>query len=324
MSESQLRLLNRTRELSFFLILSGLVVAFFASRMFGDNADWQIALALAALTIGIPHGAVDHLLSVPKFFSLRMAIFLFGYLLVAGMAAWFILLWPLLGFQLIVLISALHFGVGDASFYMELTGRLRKPGFPRIVYALAAGCTPVLIPLTNSQTKAALQNVNPKLIDWAGPFAKQIFILCIALNLATAALLAIKKFYWPTLDLLLLLALSLITPPLVAFALYFGFWHAFRHTTRLTLEYRPALQLHVPDQPWRSFWKVVRAGLPAVMVVLIFTAWLKFTNGTSTSEDFLWYLLVVTWALTVPHMALTAKSDAVALKLKPSRIREST
>jgi UDP-N-acetylglucosamine 2-epimerase (non-hydrolysing) len=37
------------------------------------------------------------------------------------------------------------------------------------------------------------------------------------------------------LDLSVLAALALIAPPLVAFAIYFGCWHAMRHTARLTL-----------------------------------------------------------------------------------------
>jgi len=47
--------------------------------------------------------------------------------------------------------------------------------------------------------------------------------------------------------------------------------------------------------------------------VLIFSVWLAFTNSNSISDNLLWYLLVVTWALTVPHMALTARSDIKAM-----------
>jgi beta-carotene 15,15'-dioxygenase len=37
------------------------------------------------------------------------------------------------------------------------------------------------------------------------------------------------------LDLTLLLLLAHLAPPLIAFAVYFGCWHAMRHTARLTL-----------------------------------------------------------------------------------------
>jgi hypothetical protein len=62
-----------------------------------------------------------------------------------------------------------------------------------------------------------------------------------------------------------------------------------------------------------SFWLAVRSGLPAVAIVLAFTVGLTLTKGASVSSDLLWYLIAVTWALTVPHMALTARSDFKAM-----------
>ena len=35
---------------------------------------------------------------------------------------------------------------------------------------------------------------------------------------------------------------------------------------------------------------------------------------TDVSSDFLWIILVIIWALTVPHMATTAKFDLRAFK----------
>lgn len=39
-------------------------------------------------------------------------------------------------------------------------------------------------------------------------------------------------------------------------------------------------------------------------------------NGFPNGSEFLWYLLAVVWALTVPHMILTARLDARALRLR--------
>jgi hypothetical protein len=54
-------------------------------------------------------------------------------------------------------------------------------------------------------------------------------------------------------------------------------------------------------------------GLPALILVLGFTIWLGFSTGFDLPTEFLWYLLAVIWALTVPHMALTARLDAKAM-----------
>jgi len=89
-----------------------------------------------------------------------------------------------------------------------------------------------------------------------------------------------------------------------------------RHTARLTLEFGPSLRQHELGRGLTSFWLAVRAGLPAVAIVLIFTVWLTLTKSASVPSNLLWYLLVVTWALTVPHMALTARSDFKAMTQK--------
>ena len=313
MQESQYGLLVKIREISLAGVLAGLGITVVLLQALSNQVGWQVAIALTALVIGIPHGAVDHLIAIPELISFKMASFLVKYLFATGLAIWFMLLFPLLGFELIVFFSALHFGVGDASFFMEIYRRSHRVNFPRVLYALAAGFTPVLIPLVNYNTKAALEAVNPQLVGWAGPFAHIALIGCVALNVATATFLLVKRIYWPAIDLLALLALALIAPPLIAFALYFGLWHAMRHTARLTLEFGPALRQHELGKPWVSFWLSVRAGLPAVAIVLAFSVWLAFINNTSVSTNFLWYLLVVTWALTVPHMALTARSDIKAM-----------
>ncbi len=314
MRESQYGLLTRVRTISLGAVLVGLGVTIGLIQLLTNEVHWQIAIALVALVIGIPHGAVDHLIAIPELLSLRMAVFLAKYLLATGLAICFILQFPLLGFQLIVVLSALHFGVGDASFFMEIYSRSGSVKFPRIFYALAAGFTPVLIPLVNQNTAQALQAVNPKLLGWAGPITNQLLIACVALNLGAVALLLFRKIYRPAIDLIALLALALLAPPLVAFALYFGLWHAMRHTARLSLEFGPALLEHELSRPWRSFWLSVRAGLPAVAIVLTFSIWLTFINSAAVSGHLLWYLLVVTWALTVPHMVLTARSDFKSMK----------
>jgi len=313
MQESEHSLLIRIRQISLTTVVLGLGLTLIFMQILANQNNWQIAIALTALVIGIPHGAVDHLIAIPELLSIKMAIFLVKYLLVTGLAIWFMVVFPLLGFQIIVVLSALHFGVGDASFYMEIYRRSKRVNFPRVLFALAAGFTPVLIPLVNSKTRDALEAVNPKLIGWAGPFTSQALIACVLLNLTAVAVLLVRKIYWPAIDLLTLLALALLAPPLVAFALYFGLWHAVRHTARLTLEFGPSLRQHEQGKPWQSLWLAVRAGLPAVAIVLAFSVWLAFVNSSSVSGHFLWYLLVVTWALTVPHMALTARADIKAM-----------
>lgn len=313
MISSELKLLAGLRRVSRISAISGVIISLLLVQFFPNEIGWQVVIAIIALVVGIPHGAVDHIVTVPKLASFKMIGFLVAYLAVTGLAIWFLLSFNLLGFQLIVLISALHFGVGDASFLTELESRSTRTKFPKILYALAAGITPVGIPLVGFQAEAALTAVNPALKNWSGGFSSELFIAFVALNLVATAVLFATRSKAQAIDLLLLLALALIAPPLVAFAFYFGLWHALRHTGRLSLELTASKIQHSAGKPGQAFWQAVLPGLAALAIVLAFTLVLGLTRGFSLPNEFLWYLLVVVWALTIPHMILTARLDARAL-----------
>lgn len=310
---SELRLLTRLRAISRVSTLAGAFISIPVAILFPGEIGWQVALAVLALVVGIPHGAMDHAVTVPKMASLKMLVFMVCYLAVTALAIWFLLSQNVLGFQLVVLMSALHFGFGDAAFLAELDSRGANKGFPKVTYALAAGFTPVGIPLVSDQSQQALLLVNPNLVGWATDAAPVLFVAFIVLNLSASAFLLLRGAKSQALDLALLLMLALVAPPLVAFAFYFGFWHALRHTGRLSLELKSSIAAHEGNQPARAFWSAVIPGLPALAIVILGAGMLVAFNGLNFAADFLWYLLVVIWALTVPHMALTARLDLRAL-----------
>ena len=313
MNQLELSLLTKIRSISRYLIALGILVSIPLATFFENAIELQVLLALVALTVGIPHGAVDHIVTVPKFQPLKMALFLAGYLAVVGLVIAAILWQNLIGFQLIVLLSAIHFGIGDASFIAGADARAGRAKFPKLSYAIAAGFMPVMLPLTSPLTAQALNEVNPALIGWAGELTDAVFWFFVGFGLLAMVLQLIAQRFDNLIDLGLLLGLSLIAPPLVAFAFYFGFWHALRHTGRLTLELESSQQSFQRGKQLKAFGQAVSAGLPALLIVLGFTVWLGFTQGLDLSQQLLWLLLVVIWALTVPHMALTARLDYRAL-----------
>jgi Brp/Blh family beta-carotene 15,15'-monooxygenase len=312
---SEQRLLTHLRAFSRVSLFIGAFISLPIQFLFPNQTSWQVVLAIVALAIGIPHGAMDHTVTVPKMASPTMLVFVVGYLAVTAVAIWFILSQNVLGFQLVVLMSALHFGFGDAAFLAELDARGAKRGFPKVLYALAAGFTPVGIPLVNSQSQQALALVNPNLIGWATGLAPTLFAAFVILNLTATAILFGRGHRSQALDLVLLLTLAVLAPPLVAFAFYFGFWHALRHTGRLSLELQTSTAAHKSNQPSRAFWLTVLPGLPALALVIVSASIMVALNGLNFKADFLWYLLVVIWALTVPHMVLTTRLDLRALGL---------
>ena len=309
------RLFNATRSYSQLLVGVAVILSLFFTAFLGsDNLNWQVGLAVIALIIGIPHGALDHLVTLPKGKPVKMALFVLIYVLIAVAAVWAILRWNVLGFQLVVIMSAAHFGVGDAAFIAEserLNSGVGKSLTDRLIYALPAGLLPVFIPLTSEQTNSALAEVNPKLINWAGSYANIIHLLVLLFAAIVLLTLVVKKDIKSATDLALLSLLATLTPPLVAFAIYFGLWHALRHTARLTLSLDKSEFAYQNNQPKRAFMQAVLPGIPALIGTFIVAAILAATNPDNSR--LLWSILVVIWALTVPHMMVTAKLDKGAL-----------
>jgi Brp/Blh family beta-carotene 15,15'-monooxygenase len=309
------RLFNATRSYSQLLVGVAVILSLFFTAFLGsDNLNWQISLAVIALIIGIPHGALDHLVTLPKDKPAKMALFVIIYVLIAVAAVWAILRWNVLGFQLVVIMSAAHFGIGDAAFIAEserLNNGVSKSLTDRLIYALPAGLLPVFVPLTSDLTNSALAEVNPQLINWAGSNSNLIHLLVLLIAASSLFILVLKRDDKSAMDLALLAALSILTPPLVAFAIYFGLWHALRHTARLTLNLSKSEIAYQNNEPKRAFINAVLPGIPALIGTFIVAAALAATNPDNSR--LLWSILVVIWALTVPHMMVTAKLDKGAL-----------
>jgi Brp/Blh family beta-carotene 15,15'-monooxygenase len=314
MKSGEVKLFEGIRNFSSVVILAGIILSLIFSQVLGESSmQWQVVIAIAALAIGIPHGALDHLVTLPKSRPLVMAGFIAVYVLIAIVAVIAILEFNVVGFIFVLVMSAVHFGIGDAAFISELDRRQPvSVRLPRAIYAISAGSIPVLIPLVNSASTDALAQVNPSLIDWHQGYDQEILTVVITIACISIARLIVRKRYREAVDIGLLLALALLTPPLIAFALYFGCWHAMRHTARLTLSLESSQHAYESGNIRSAFLKAVIPGIPA-LVGTFFIAAILAIGGQEFSDDFFWMALVVVWALTVPHMAVTAKLDRNAL-----------
>jgi len=315
MSETKLRLFNRVRTLSSAAVAIATVLSLLFSQWLGTNSlGWQLVLATIALAIGIPHGALDHLVTLPKAAPIRMVLFIILYVAIALLAIYAILRWNVWGFIFVVIMSATHFGIGDAAFLSEKDALSGSSRIRAWFYAPAAGLLPVAIPLVNSRSTDALEKVNPALINWQSGFTTEILILVAAVTTLSLLALLQRKRYRDALDILLLAALASFAPPLVAFAVYFGCWHAMRHTARLTSLLPNSESAYLRGRPGQAFASAVIPGLPALVGTIIFVVILAGFSQQDLSDKFLWLTLVTIWALTVPHMIVTARLDRAALR----------
>jgi Brp/Blh family beta-carotene 15,15'-monooxygenase len=105
-------------------------------------------------------------------------------------------------------------------------------------------------------------------------------------------------------ELMALAVLGYVATPLLAFAVYFGFWHALRHTARLA-------EVTYGRLDPMSLLKVMRGGLPALVGFVVVVAGLALLVDPSHAVGpMLWIGLVVVWGLTVPHMLFVSRFDA--------------
>jgi Brp/Blh family beta-carotene 15,15'-monooxygenase len=202
--------------------------------------------------------------------------------------------------------SLVHFGVGDSAFLNELD-RLKgkiSSHLPTTFVVLAFGSIPVVMPLINSSSTSALSQVNTNLINWHQGFDQALRSIVLALFIVALVALLVTKRFRDVIDLFLLAALAVLTPPLIAFAVYFGCWHAMRHTARLTLVLPESLSAYEQGKALKAFWSAVLPGTPAGL-------WIY----GEVDKSFFWFVLTIVWALTVPHMIVTAKLDRKALRI---------
>ena len=315
MAEIELDLLLKVRKYSRFAVAIAIVLSFIFAQLIEDaSITWQVVIALVALAIGIPHGALDHLVTLPRSSAKKMALFIVIYVAVAVAAVIALLTWNVFGFIFVVIMSAVHFGIGDAAFISEIDRRSENPkSFQKYLYASAAGTLPVVIPLVSDKSTSALEKVNPALINWHQGLNNDLLLWTMLLTAFALLRLVQKRRDGEAIDLVLLYLLAVTAPPLVAFAVYFGCWHAMRHTARLTLTLPSSQEAFAAGDEKKAFLRAVLPGTPALVGTFIVAALIVLLRGDSLDDQFLWVSLVVVWALTVPHMAVTARLDRKAL-----------
>ena len=295
------------------------IVIFGLLRLVGIelNLSAQVTIALVGLLIGIPHGAIDHLISIPSSSRIRFYIYIAAYVAIALIAGWMIATWNLHGFQVVIIMSSLHFGYGDASFRNEWKSASQARKFPWLIesiYAIPAGFLPVLLPLTDPRSGDALHRIHPPLQGWVGSHSDLLRNVTLAIAIAALLVLLLTKSFNFAIDLVLLGALALTAPPLVAFATYFGFWHAARHTARLVPKLASARALALSGNGFLAIKGAITPGLYAVAGTAAIGVGLMLFDRHHFSSGLLWSTLVIVWALTVPHMLSTARFDLRAIK----------
>ncbi|PRY49979.1 Brp/Blh family beta-carotene 15,15'-monooxygenase [Geodermatophilus tzadiensis] len=298
------------------LVAAAAVVLVEVTAGWGDRAWLPL---VGGLLLGLPHGAVDHLVPAYRlrWGPARLAAFALGYAAVATVTWVLFTAAPGPALAVFVLLSAWHFGTGETAFADLRAGRpVRRAALP----AAVLGGLALLVPLVRGAEEAApvVAAVVPGSDGTLPPGVGTVLLAVVLPAAAALALALLLETRWTeAAEVGALAVLVLVAPPLAAFGVYFGCWHAVRHTARVLAE-DPA---NVADlaagrlgPPLRRF--AVAAALPTVAVLAVLALLWSAAGG--------WRGLVATdlpllAALTVPHALVVAWLDRPGPA--PARVR---
>jgi lycopene beta-cyclase len=178
------------------------------------------ALSIGLVGLGIPHGALDHLLLKTKQFSLPFFLFKYS----TGIILYYILwqLFPLFSLLLFIVYSSLHFGESEL---VEIKTKLPSPFFTVKSFLLGFS---VLLFIISTHAEESMQvltylNLNIELTKYSSEN------LSLALSILSFSAILIQNLLSkgnPYFGLLFLLVLGIPTPLIVAFGLYFVLQHS--------------------------------------------------------------------------------------------------
>ena len=270
-----------------------------------------LAISAGGLLAGLPHGAIDHVLT-SRLLRCPLWQATAGYAALALLAYVALLAGGGLALAAAVVASVVHFGLGESQTQRALTGW--SPGRVVSMATAIAGTGALLLPLARSgdQLREIATAISPWLADLivAAPLRVAVAVVwtLAALITATAAQRAHQRQI--TADVALVALLGATAPPLMAFAIWFGGWHAIRHMARLlTVEPRCAALL-AAGQPRRAATTLARQAIwPSLAAAAVLAVLIIGTVAAPDLDTAIAQTLRVLLALTVPHMLIVLCLD---------------
>ena len=315
-------------------LFAALIVVVAAGARIPEAVQY-VPFAISLVLLGLPHGALDHL--VPSRLARRapeprgVAFVVLLYLLVGGAV---VLLWflnPVLAFVAFILTTWFHWGQGD--LFVEgtrmgtgLPSRLARAGMLTV-----RGALPMVVPLVAAPAVylGVFQDTTGVISAPAGdltPFFEsgllRVLIIAGLLALGTITFAATARARWGTPEgrrawwgdlgeVALLAVFFAVVPPILAIGLYFCLWHSLRHIVRLSLldpGSREPLSAGRFSVVARRF-AVQSAPITIVALVLLVALFLVVPRAGLNGGALLGLYLVLISALTLPHVVVVSIMD---------------
>ncbi|ARS91803.1 beta-carotene 15,15'-monooxygenase [Natrarchaeobaculum aegyptiacum] len=292
-----------------------------------------VPLAVSVVFLGLPHGAVDHLV-LPRARGERATRRSIARLCVAyiALAAVYALLWllaPVVAFVGFIALTIFHWGQGDVYALVDLLGADHLETRAQRALALCVrGGIPMLVPLAAfPEQYAFVASAVVGLFDPAAAAALEPAFTPTARRwiIVGVGALVVGSLGWgllragPSRSWLLdagetvgLVAFFAVVPPVLAVGLYFACWHSIRHVLRtLLVDDVAAAALERHDGLPAATRRFARDAAPMTAGALVVLGGLALTvpQTPATPTDLLGVYLVCLAVLTLPHAAVVSLLD---------------
>lgn len=263
----------------------------------------------AVLLLGIPHGAIDHLVASEVYGldatvkdQAKFYVFYLLMMLIYG-ALWVV--FPVACLLLFLMFAIYHFGQSDLEY-------LGLPAPDRYALYVSRGVLLIGLPIV-----AHLEVVSPIFVQIAGldllgypwladhatAWTAGVVLQHVMITGGLAVRHRIKRAAVgrETLNIALLTALFLVANPLVAFAIYFGFWHSLGHILELVRYFNRQGE---PMSVWSFYRKAAAFTVMSVVGLLMLYA---LNSAFGLEEHMISLLFILIAVLTLPHMVIVER-----------------
>lgn len=269
--------------------LMGLILAL-SIIFFGLESSYSVLLFLIImLSIGIPHGSVDHIIAFINPEARRFKSKFIFYIVYLSLIALNILIWilsPFLGLFIFLIISCYHFGETQVLGYNSTDNKLLN-------FVIGANILLSLF-LNNIIELQGILYILPEFsnLDLSNFNSAFFLLISVAILMLSIINFDIKRKVPLYAEITILYMIFYHTDLLTSFALYFGFCHSL-----------PMLMLEYKEFKNDSFFNFYLKTLPFTILSLIFGFLLyQFNNDLLTSDNLILFVFIIISSLTLPHV----------------------
>ena len=269
--------------------LIGLIFALSLIFFKVEDSYSSIIFVIVMLTIGIPHGSVDHIIAFINPKSRRFKSKLSFFTVYLSLIVLNIIIWvfsPYLGLFTFLLVSCYHFGEAQVIGFNNTKNKLLN-------FVLGANILLSLFLNNIFELQFILLDLTLFSSIDLSSYDKTFFLLIsVAVLMISVVYFKIEKKVPLYAEMSILYLIFYHTDILTSFSIYFGFSHSL-----------PMLLLEFKEMKEKSFLSFYAKTLPFTMLAIIFGVVLYYyNNDLLTANNLILFTFIVISSLTLPHV----------------------